>query len=203
VQVTSRVPITSFQSRVWGLTKGTVTRLQMTQDATPLLPYDSPNTKTILVDVPAGSKVLAAAITAATSSDVDLYVGRDANGDGKASPDEEVCRSASDGVFESCQVANPAGGKYWVLVQNWLTGQVLDDVDVTVATVPGTDNGNLKATGPAGAVPAGTPFGLTLAWNEPKLAVGESWFALVEYGSDVAHPTNAGSALVKLTRVSG
>jgi hypothetical protein len=203
VQATSKVPITSFQSRVWGLTKGTVTRLQMTQDATPLLPYDSPNAKTILVDVPAGSKVLAAAITAATSSDVDLYVGRDANGDGKASADEEVCRSATAGVFESCQVANPIGGKYWILVQNWLTGQGLDNVDVTIATVPGTDNGNLKATGPSGPVPAGTPFPLTLAWNEPKLAVGESWFALVEYGSDAAHPANAGSALVKLTRVSG
>jgi hypothetical protein len=52
-------------------------------------------------------------------------------------------------------------------------------------------------------VPAGTPFDLTLAWNEPKLAVGESWFALVEYGSDRATPANAGSVLVKLSRVSG
>jgi hypothetical protein len=203
VQVTSKVKITSFQSRVWGLTKGTVTRLQMVQDATPLLPYDSPNTKTVLVDVPAGAKVLAAAITAATSSDVDLYVGRDANGDGAADAAEEVCRSASDAVLESCQVPNPAGGKYWVLVQNWLTGQVLDDVDLTIASVPGTDNGNLKATGPSGTIAAGTPFGLTLAWNEPKLAVGETWFALVEYGADNAHPTSAGSVLVKLSRVSG
>jgi subtilisin family serine protease len=203
VQVTSKVKITSFQSRVWGLTKGTVTRLQMVQDATPLLPYDSPNTQTVLVDVPAGAKVLAAAITAATSSDVDLYVGRDANGDGLADAAEEVCRSASDAVLESCQVPNPAGGKYWVLVQNWLTGQGLDDVDLTIASVPGTDNGNLKATGPSGTIAAGTPFGLTLAWNEPKLAVGETWFALVEYGADKAHPTSAGSMLVKLSRVSG
>jgi len=101
------------------------------------------------------------------------------------------------------QAPNPAAGEYWVLVQNWLTGQVLDDIDLTIATVPGTDNGNLKATGPAGAIPAGTLFDLTLAWNEPSLAVGESWFALVEFGSDRTHPTNAGSALVKLTRVSG
>jgi hypothetical protein len=203
VQVSSKVAIKSFQSRVWGLTKGTVEHLQMTQDSAPLLPYNSVNTSTTLVDVPAGSKVLAAAITAATSSDVDLYVGRDANNDGKASSDEEVCSSATEAVLESCQVPNPAAGRYWVLVQNWLTGQVLDDIDLTIATVPGTDNGNLKVTGPGGAVPAGTPFDLTLAWNEPNLAVGESWFALVEYGSDKTHPTNAGSLLVKLTRVSG
>jgi hypothetical protein len=175
----------------------------MTQDSAPLLPYSSVNTKVILVDVPAGAKVLAAAITKATSADIDLYVGKDANNDGKASADEEVCKSASDAVLESCQVPNPAGGKYWVMVQNWLSGQGLDDIDATIATVPGTDNGNLKATGPKGAVPARTAFDLTLAWNEPKLAVGESWFALVEYGSDAAHPTNAGSALVQLNRVSG
>jgi subtilisin family serine protease len=203
VQVSSKVAIKSFQSRVFGLTKGSVKHLQMTQDSAPLLPYNSVNTSTTLVDVLAGSKVLAAAITAATSSDVDLYVGRDANNDGKASSDEEVCSSATEAVLESCQVPNPAGGRYWVLVQNWLTGQVLDDIDLTIATVPGADNGNLTVTGPGGAVPAGTPFDLTLAWNEPNLAVGESWFALVEYGSDRTHPTNAGSLLVKLTRVSG
>jgi hypothetical protein len=175
----------------------------MAQDAAPLLPYSSPNTSVTLVDVPVGSRVLAAAITKATSGDVDLYVGRDANGDGKPSADEEVCKSATAAVLESCQVPNPTGGKYWVMVQNWLTGQGLDDIELTIATVPGTDNGNLKATGPTSPVPAGQPFGLNLAWNEPKLAVGESWFALVEYGSDKAHPTDAGSTLVQLDRVSG
>ena len=200
IQVSSPVKITGFQSRVWGLTKGTVTHLQMTQDSAPLLPYNSVNTSVTLVDVPAGAKVLAAAITKATSTDIDLYVGRDANGDGKASADEEVCSSATGAVLESCQVPNPAGGRYWVLVQNWLTGQGLDDIELTIAAVPGVDNGDLTATGPTGTVPANVPFDVTLAWNEPKLAAGESWFALVEYGSDKQHPTNAGSVLVQLNR---
>jgi hypothetical protein len=99
-------------------------------------------------------------------------------------------------------VANPVGGKFWVMVQNWLTGQGLDDIDLTVAVVPGADNGNLTVTGPTTSVAAGTPFDVTLAWNEPALAVGDAWFALVEYGSDKQHPTNAGSLLVKLTRAS-
>jgi hypothetical protein len=202
VSVTSQVAIGSFQSRVWGLTKETVRHLQMTQDAAPLLPYDSPNTSTTLVNVPGGSKVLAAAITAATSNDVDLYVGRDANNDGAASADEEVCSSASEAVLESCSVPNPVGGTYWVLVQNWLSGQGLDDIDLAVAVVPGTNNGNLTVQGPAGPVAAGTPFDLALTWNEPAMAVDDAWFALVEYGSDRQHPTNAGSLLVKLTRTS-
>jgi subtilisin family serine protease len=202
IQVSSPVAIKSFQSRVWGLTKGTVEHLQMAQDSAPLLPYDSADTSVTLVDVPAGSKVLAAAIAQATSSDVDLYVGRDANGDGKPSLDEEVCKSATDAVLESCSVSNPAAGTYWVMVQNWLTGQGLDDIDLTVAVVPGTDNGNLRATAQRSTA-ANTPFDLTLAWNEPKLEVGDAWFALVEYGSDARHPTDAGAALVQLSRVSG
>jgi len=200
IQVSSPVKITSFQSRVWGLTKGTVTHLQMTQDSAPLLPYDSANTSVTLVNVPAGAKVLAAAITAATSTDIDLYVGRDANGDGKASSDEEVCSSATEAVLEACQVPNPAGGTYWVLVQNWLTGQGVDDIDLTIAVVPGVDNHDLTATGPGGTVLPNVPFGVSIAWNEPSLASGESWFALVEYGSDKQHPTNAGSVLVQLSR---
>jgi hypothetical protein len=202
VSVTSKVGISSFQSRVSGLAKGLVKHLQMPQDAAPLLPYDSPTTSVTLVDVPAGSRVVGAAITAATSSDVDLYVGRDNNNDGLPSSDEEACSSATEAVLESCQVANPTGGRYWVMVQNWLTGQGLDDIDLTVAVVPNTDNANLTATGPATSVPAGTPFDVTLTWNEPQLAVGDAWFALVEYGSDKQHPTNAGSLLVKLARSS-
>ena len=100
----------------------------------------------------------------------------------------------------SREVPNPAGGRYWVMVQNWLTGQGIDNVDLAVAVVPGTDNGNLTVTGPTTQVAAGTPFDLRLAWNEPNMAVGDAWFALVEYGSDKQHPTNAGSLLVKLER---
>src|SRR3954452_11595431 len=174
VSVSSHVAISSFQSRVWGMTKGTVRHLQMEQDLTPVLPYNSVNTSVTLVDVPAGSKVLAAAITAATSTDVDLYVGRDANGDGKPSSDEEVCSSASDAVLESCSVPNPAGGSYWVMVQNWLTGQGLDNVDLAVAVVAGTDNANLAVAGPTTAVPAGTPFNLNLTWNEPSMSVDDA-----------------------------
>lgn len=202
VSVTSKVGIISFQSTVSGLAKGVVKHLLMTQDSAPLLPYSSANTSVTLVNVPAGSKVLAAAITAATSTDVDLYVGLDKNGDGKPSSDEEVCKSASDTALESCSVANPAGGAYWVMVQNWLTGRGVDNVDLAVAVVPGTDNRNLTVTGPSVVVPAGTPFGIGLAWNEPAMAVDDAWFALVEYGSDKQHPTNAGSLLVKLTRTS-
>jgi subtilisin family serine protease len=200
--LTSKVAIKSFASQISGLGKGVVKHLQMTQDSAPLLPYNSQNTSITLVNVPMGTKVLAAAITAATSTDVDLYVGRDNNGDGKATSDEEVCKSATEVALESCSVANPAGGTYWVMVQNWETGMGLDDIDLTVAVVPGMDSHDLTVSGPSGPVAAGTPFDLQINWNEPAMQVNDAWFALVEYGSDRQHPANVGSLLVKINRTS-
>src|ERR671918_437439 len=133
------------------------------------------------VDVPAGSKFLAAAITETSANDLDLFVGRDTDGDRAADEGEEVCRSASEIALESCNVTKLEGGTYWVMVQNWLSGRVLDDVKLVVSTVPGTDAGNLTATGPKRAG-AGSSFDVTLAWNEPAMAVDDTWFGLVDLG---------------------
>ncbi|MEX2211958.1 MAG: S8 family peptidase [Gaiellaceae bacterium] len=200
VSVSTNIEIKQLTTQVFGLAEGIVSERQLLQDPTPLEPYDGlGGTFEILVSVPAGSKFLAAAITDTTSNDLDLFVGRDSDGDGAADETEEVCRSASEIALESCSVTKLEGGTYWVMVQNWLTGQVVDDVTLVISTVPGTDAGNLTATGPA-TVPAGGTFDVTLAWNEPSLDAGETWFGLVTLGSDRRNPGNVGSLLVKLTR---
>lgn len=200
VSYTSNVDISRLTTSVFGLQAGEVTQRQLLQDPTPTAPYDGlGGTFHVVVSVPAGSKVLAAEIADTTSTDIDLFVGLDADGDGNPDAAEEVCRSASETAFESCKLAFPEGGSYWVMVQNWLFGQVPDDVELAVTVVPGTDNGNLTVTGPH-SVPAGQPFDLTLSWNEPGLDPGETWFALVELGSDRKRPANVGSLLVKIAR---
>jgi subtilisin family serine protease len=200
VPVTTPIAVKDLSTRVYGLTKGVFSQLSLTQDPTPLDPYDGvAGTSTTLLDVAAGSQFLAAEIASTTATDLDLFVGRDTNGDGVAQENEELCRSASDTAMEACTLRNLSGGKYWVLVQDWLTGRALDDVSLLVSTVPGTSAGNLTATGPKTAA-AGSTFDVTLAWNEPKLAVGETWFGLVDLGSDARSPGNVRSLLVKLTR---
>ncbi|MEX0673464.1 MAG: S8 family serine peptidase [Gaiellaceae bacterium] len=200
VSVTTPIEVKDLNVQVFGLTRGVVEQRQLLQDPTPLEPYDGlGGTLEVLVDVAAGSKFLAAAITETTSNDLDLFVGRDDDGDGAADEGEEVCRSASEIALESCNVTDLESGTYWVMVQNWLSGRVLDDVTLVVSLVPGTDAGNLTATGPKSA-PAGSTFDVTLAWNEPQLAVGDTWFGLVSLGSDRRNPGNVGSLLVKLTR---
>jgi subtilisin family serine protease len=200
VAVTTPIRIEDLSVQVFGLVEGTVEQRQLEQDPTPLSPYDGlVGTFTVLVDVEAGSKLLAAEIAKTTSSDIDLFVGRDKDGDGAAEASEEICRSASEIALESCKVTKLEGGRYWVMVQNWLSGRVVDDVTLVVSTVPATAAGNLTATGPKSAR-AGSTFDVTLAWDEPDLQVGDTWFGLVALGSDEQNPGNVGSLLVELTR---
>jgi subtilisin family serine protease len=201
VTTTSKVAITNLQALVSGLTQGNVSNLTIEQDPTPTEgPYDvAVGTKTVLVDVPAGSRFLATEIADATSIDIDLFVGRDADGDGAAEEGEELCRSASDTAFESCRLSNLQGGKYWILVQNWL-GFGLDEVKLVTAVIPNASAGNLTVTGPK-SVPAGTPFDVTVTYREPAMDPGETWFALVELGSDKQHPNNAKALFVRIERV--
>ncbi|HVM17379.1 MAG TPA: S8 family serine peptidase [Gaiellaceae bacterium] len=199
--VVSKVDVKDLQTVVSGLTKGLVTNELLVQDPTPLDPYDSEvGTFTVTVDVPAGARLVAAEIVDTTSLDLDLFVGIDENGDGVAQESEEVCASASDTAFESCTLSSPAGGTYWVMVQNWL-GFGVDEVELATAVVGGTDAGNLSVSGPK-SVKAGVPFEVTLSWNVPSMATGDTWFGLVELGTDKRHPNNAKSLFVTLRRTS-
>jgi len=199
VSVTSNVDIKDLQTVVSGLTEGNVTNELLPQDPTPLDPYDAPvGTFHILVQVPAGSRVLASEIVDTTSIDLDLFVGIDTNGDGTPQESEEICRSASDTAFESCKLASPEGGTYWVMVQNWL-GLGVNPVELLTVVLAGSDVGNLTASGPK-SVKAGTPFDVTLAWDEPAMEVDDTWFGFVELGSDKQHPNNAKSLFVAIRR---
>ncbi|MGH9247732.1 MAG: S8 family serine peptidase [Acidimicrobiales bacterium] len=201
IEVETPVDIRRFTPSVFGLQQGSVTQHQLTQDPTNLDPYDGlGGTAHITVDVPAGSRILTSEITDTTAIDLDLFVGHDDDGDGAPDASEEDCRSASEIALESCTLENPDGGTYWVMVQNWLTGQGLDDVTLVTAVIPGTDNGNLTVVGPVGEVPAGTTFDVTLTWNEPAMDPGTTWFALVQMGSSRRNLGNVGSLFVTINR---
>jgi subtilisin family serine protease len=201
VTTTSKVAITNLSSVISGLTQGRADEFLLEQDPTPTEgPYDVPvGTKTFLVDVPAGSRFLATRIAATDSQDVDLFVGQDANNDGVAEEAEELCRSATEATLESCSLSNPSGGKYWIVVQNWL-GLGASNIELVTAVIPGQSAGNLTVTGPR-SVPANTPFDVTVTWREPALDPGETWFGLVELGSDKNYRNNAKALFVTIKRV--
>ncbi|MGH3520781.1 MAG: S8 family serine peptidase, partial [Haloechinothrix sp.] len=200
-QITTPIDLRGVSATVYGLQQAHVDHLRVPQDPTMLDPYDQPvGTEHRIATVPEGARELVAAITDTTATDLDLFVGRDTNRNGRPDADEELCRSATESALESCRLADPEPGTYWVMVQNWLSGEVVDDVELETAVIPGTDNGNLTVDGPSGRVPAGTPIDINLSWNEPGLAPGSTWVALVQLGSDAGHPANVGSLQVRLHR---
>ena len=113
VTTSSKVAITNLSSTISGLTQGRVDEFTLETDPTPTEgPYDVPvGTKTFLVDVPAGSRLLATQIASTDSLDVDLFVGQDANGDGAAEESEELCRSVTEATLESCSLGDLTGGE--------------------------------------------------------------------------------------------
>ena len=200
-QVTSPLDVQELEAYIYGLIPGEVTQQQLEQDPTPLEPYDTDvGTFYITIDVPAGARFLVTEIVDTTSTDLDLFVGRDANGDGPEAA-EEVCSSTSPTASEACRVVDLEAGTYWIMVQNWLSGQAVDDVTLEAVVIPGSDKGNLTVTGPGEPVPADTPFDVTIAWNEPEMDPGEVWYGLAELGTEPGGPANVGALLIKINRV--
>ncbi|MBA3533618.1 MAG: S8 family serine peptidase, partial [Ardenticatenales bacterium] len=183
----------------YGLIRGQHTTRLVNQDPTPLEPYDSDEgTFFVTVTVPSGAKFLHAAIVETLAQDLDLYVGRDQDGDKAPDASEQVCDSATSAALERCQLSSPAAGTYWIRVQNWL-GPGPMNVKLETAVIPGTDFNNMTITGPDN-VPATQPFDITIAWNEPAMTAGEVWFGMAELGS-LPGRTDVGVLLVKINRL--
>ncbi len=146
-------------------------------------PYDGNGNGSFftLVGPPAGSSeaeyFLRAVATSATASDIDLFVGRDSNGDGQPQEEEELCTSADPSAQERCEldVVASGGERFWVLVQNFTAGA--SGTDQVVLTTSFIDlapaNSNLVATGPATTAVDG-PIPVRLSWDTPGLLPGET-----------------------------
>lgn len=76
------------------------------------------------VEVPEGAQELVAQVLATTARDLNLEVGSGST----PSRATSVCRAASFAARESCRVARPAAGTWWVLVQSFFSSTA-DAVD--------------------------------------------------------------------------
>ncbi len=171
------------------------------QDPTRDDPFDNlTGTVRELVEVPPGTALLLARSTAASSAlDVDLFVGRDLNGDGLPSGDEQMCASTTLTDVESCRLDNPEPGTYWLVYQNWESNNIGASIAREHVVVPGVPGGNLFAQA-QGIVAEGAPFNLKLAFDEGRMAPGETWWGVVEMGTAPSLPGNIGLIPVRITR---
>jgi uncharacterized repeat protein (TIGR01451 family) len=140
---------------------------------------------------------------ATTASDMDLYLYKETNGNGHLdSGDLLVAQSATSSALESVDVITNTGGTYYFVLQNWEAGpNPPDHYTFEIAKVAKTDVGNTTLLGPTSAA-GGTPYTLTLTYNEPQMDAGENWYGLLTLGTDPGNPGNIGQIPINVHRVA-
>jgi uncharacterized repeat protein (TIGR01451 family) len=194
------VAVTGFTGSVHGLVAADLHEGSLSEDPTNGSPYDDlSQVEVTTLQVPEGAERLIAEITQAEAPDLDLFVG---TGD-TPSAATEVCSSTTSSSAESCDVADPEAGTWWVLVQNW--GGSADQPDahtLATAVVPAEDLGNAGIVGPDGEVPVNEPYDVRVHWNLPDAAEGDLYFGTAVLGSSPETPGDIGRIPVRLTRVA-
>ncbi len=164
-------------------------------------PYDGgEGVFTVWHNLPAGGLWLHAATLSSTADDLDMFVGRDDNGNGVADEDEELCTSTSPIDIEECNLYNLPSGNYWIVVQNWTgvnTGG--DEVTLISAAIASSEHSPMMVTGP-GIVPADQQFAVDVNWRNVSALPGEQFLGAVGIGSTRTQVNNLGVIPIRFNR---
>jgi len=181
LDVSNLVPLPSARFATTPLVAPVSTTQTIAQDPTPGDPYDNVNSNyRRLISVPAtpgGSPPVSTRVrvtTQAPNPDIDLFVGRDSNGNGLPDEGEEICRSITGGSDEVCEftvMSEASPYNLWVMVQNYQGAGTNVVVDSYVVPLVAGGNGSLVATGPGRTI-ANLPFKLRIAYDDPSLVAG-------------------------------
>lgn len=194
------IEVTDFAATVTGMVPATLHEGSLDQDPTEDDAYDDLSQVDVYtLDVPAGATRLVAETFDTEMPDLDLYVGTGAT----PSPATQVCASTSPTAAEHCDVADPAAGTWWILVQNWEGTDAQPDA-YTLATgiVPGEDLGNAGIDGPEGTVPSGEPYDVLFHWDIPEMVAGDRWYGTASLGSTPGTVGDIGSFPVTIRRAA-
>lgn len=183
INLSGMVPMPNARFSTSGLVAPVTTTQDIPADPTNNDAYDAgSNTYLRLIQVPAtvaGQDPVQYRLTVTTSAannDIDLFVGRDSNGDSQASAAEELCSSLSSGSNESCELSfssQASATRYWVLVQNYSGPGTAVRVESVLLPVSVSSTSAMVASGP-GQVAGSAAFRIRVAYDEPALVDGES-----------------------------
>ncbi|HKF13911.1 MAG TPA: S8 family serine peptidase [Gaiellaceae bacterium] len=119
--------------------------------------------------------------------DIDMFLVRDANGDGTFTNSEIIGSSTgSTGADEHITAVRPVDGNYQVWLLGWaISGDAsTNQAPLTIFPVQGND---LVVEGiPAGPVAAGQSVTLHVKYNKPSMVAGQSYFGELHLGPSVA-----------------
>lgn len=173
----------------------------LAQDPTRTDPYDSATgTATEIVEVPSDALLLFAETFASTADDIDLFIGRDLNGDGLAQQNEEVCASISFNELERCDIEFPEAGNWWIHVQNFsgsATGST-NDVPFEFALFREAADPSLVVTAPGAH--AGGSLTVPVYWDQPAMLRDERWMGAIAVATSPDRLGDIGIVPVSVTR---
>nr|WP_283104627.1 S8 family serine peptidase [Shewanella olleyana] len=158
-----------------------------------------------LINITPSTKRIMVRIKDTTSPDLDLYIGRDDNYNGKPDNAREMdpltCMSATETAFESCEINDPEAGSYYVAVHNFgdtsAPSNVEDDVTIEIAIIGKDDESVTVDFKPA--VAGDEDIGLVLNWNK-QLKSDTLYTTVLEIGTGVDVPDNVGLMPIELYR---
>lgn len=112
-------PIRQLRAESVGFRPRNTAESNLSVDPTPSNPYNGDGGVLLrTVEVPAGALLLEVS-TLTSAANIDLYVGRDVQGDGSAEASELRCRSTQFGTaVESCRIEMPEPGRWWMIAQH-------------------------------------------------------------------------------------
>ncbi len=183
-----------------GFTVPETTSVQLPQDPTEDDPYD--NAEGVYLawfEVPEGALLLHTETLQSSAVDLDLFVGRDSNGNFAADESEELCSSHTPDDIESCQIKAPEAGRYWALVQNWKATNSTDDVTLKSALVINDNLSTLHASGD-GIIQAQSRYGVRLSWDNVSHVPGTELLGAVGIGTHRQRPNNLGVIPVRFNK---
>lgn len=192
--VRSDAAVTRLTVRIYGLAPGAASSYALAPDSQPDQVFDDLSDGVAVVALPQAAplKRLVTEVISTTAQDLDLYLARDANGDGVPQPGEVVNSSATASRLEYIDQTDTVSGTYFLLIHNYAGGGGGQDaVALSVGRVPPSDAGGLSVVGPATS-PAGAAFDLSVGWDIAGAQVGQRWYGAFDAGTDAAHPGNIG-----------
>ena len=197
------VEITEFTATSYGLTKATVVDGAAAEDSdnSDILDDLADGLFIATATVPEGAKRLVVTTSDSTSPDLDLFVVIDANADGIPTEDEIVGTAATASASERVDIELPAGGMYWMIVQNW-SGSAADAVDtfkLNYAVVDGEVGTNLMVEAPSATAQL-TPFDIRMIWDLVDGMEGDLYFGAVDLGTAADKAGNLGLVSVDVVR---
>ncbi|GIU48306.1 S8 family serine peptidase [Shewanella sp. KT0246] len=205
--------VQSLNSKVTGLTKGEkftyelpIALERLYENGLTVAEIEAGGAKVIFFDVPEGTQRIVWEVLSVEKhafSSIDL--GMDINEDGEIQwLDEALCYSYTDNG-DYCAVNNPAPGRYWAIAANWKFDyedpkQTSDEFVLSLGIVSTSDESNMTVEGEA-STDGITPYQLTLNYDLPDAVEGDTYYGVVNLGTDEYNDSNLGNFPVKLTHM--